>query len=68
MIFCMVALAIYMVCLHLTRHEDHPEHPETVHDHAEAGGEEGLAQGGVHLAAVRKCREPLFRLGFRRDH
>src|SRR5262245_13381377 len=41
----------------LSLHDDHPAYAETVGDHAEALGEEGLAQRHLHLSAVGERRE-----------
>src|SRR5215831_5022044 len=45
-------------------HDDHPAHAEAVGDHAEALGEERLAERHSHLAAVGERREHAVGLGF----
>src|SRR5258707_7565997 len=45
-------------------HDDHPADAEAVGDHAEALGEEGLAERHAHLAAVSERLEHAVGLGF----
>src|SRR5215203_3233640 len=40
-----------------TCHDHHPRHAEAVRDHPEARGEEGLAQGHVHVPAFSQGSE-----------